>query len=84
MSKRWSRILLLGAAALFVSLSAWAQSSTTGVIEGKVRDQAGTAVADATITGVANRGPSATVTDSQGPAPVWISPWSQGRLKPSL
>lgn len=66
MAKRWSRILLLGAAALLVSLTAWAQSSTTGVIEGRVRDQAGNAVADATVTGMGNRAPSATVTDSQG------------------
>jgi len=66
MVKRWSRILALGAAALLVSLTAWAQSSTTGVIEGRVRDQAGNPVADATVTGVANRAPSATVTDSQG------------------
>jgi len=66
MAKRWSRILLLGAAALLVSITAWAQSSTTGVIEGRVRDQAGNPVADATVTGIANRAPSATVTDSQG------------------
>ena len=66
MAKRWSRILALWAAALLVSLSAWAQSSTTGVIEGRVRDQAGNAIADATVTGVANRAPTATVTDSQG------------------
>lgn len=66
MVKRWSRILSLCAAALLVSLSAWAQSSTTGVIEGRVRDQAGNPVADATVTGAANRAPSATVTDSEG------------------
>ena len=66
MVKRWSRILSLCAAALLVSLTAWAQSSTTGVIEGRVRDQAGNPVADATMTGIANRSPSATVTDSQG------------------
>jgi len=66
MVKRWSRILSLCAAALLVSLTAWAQSSTTGVIEGRVRDQAGNPVADATVTGVANRAPSATVTDSEG------------------
>ena len=66
MVKRWSRILLLCATALLVSLSAWAQSSTTGVVEGRVRDQAGNPVADATVTGAANRAPSATVTDSEG------------------
>jgi hypothetical protein len=43
-----------------------AQSSTTGVIEGRVRDQAGNAVADATVTASANRAPSTAVTDSQG------------------
>ena len=66
MVKRWSRILSLCAAALLVSLTAWAQSSTTGVIEGRVRDQAGNPVGDATVTGAANRAPSATVTDSEG------------------
>jgi hypothetical protein len=66
MSKRWSRILLLAAAALLVSLTAWAQSSTTGVIEGRVRDQAGNAIADATVSAVANRAPASTVADGQG------------------
>jgi hypothetical protein len=66
MAKRWSRILLLAAAALLVSLTAWAQSSTTGVIEGRVRDQAGNAIADATVTAVASRAPASTVSDSQG------------------
>ena len=66
MFKRWSRILSLAFATLLVSLTAWAQSSTTGVIEGRVRDQAGNAVSDATVTAVANRAPAATVTDSQG------------------
>jgi outer membrane receptor protein involved in Fe transport len=63
---RWSRILSLWAAALLVSLTAWGQSSTTGTIEGRVRDQAGNAIAGATVTGIANRSPSSAVTDSQG------------------
>lgn len=66
MGKSWSRILPLGVATLLLSLSAWAQTSTTGIIEGRVRDQAGAAIADATITGVANRAPAATVTDAEG------------------
>jgi len=66
MVNRWSRILSLWAAALLVSVTAWAQSSTTGIIEGRVRDQAGNAIAGATVTGVANRSPSAAVTDGQG------------------
>ena len=66
MVNRWSRILSLWAAALLVSVTAWAQSSTTGIIEGRVRDQAGNAVEGATVTGIANRSPSAAVTDAQG------------------
>jgi Carboxypeptidase regulatory-like domain len=66
MTKRWSRGLLLWVAALFVSMAAWAQSSTTGVIEGRVRDQAGNPIADATVTGMGNRSPSVAVTDKQG------------------
>src|SRR5258706_261818 len=66
MAKRWSRILLLAAVAAFVSSTMWAQTSTTGVIEGRVRDQAGNAIADAAVTAVANRAPASTVTDSQG------------------
>ena len=66
MVNRWLRILSLWAAALLVSVTAWAQSSTTGIIEGRVRDQAGSAIVGATVTGVANRSPSAAVTDSQG------------------
>jgi outer membrane receptor protein involved in Fe transport len=53
-------------AACLIALSAWAQTSTTGVVEGRVRDQAGNPVADATITAVANRAPAAAVTDAQG------------------
>ena len=66
MAKRWTRMLLIWAAAFMVTLSAWAQSSTTGVIEGRVRDQAGNPVADATITAVSNRAPAAAVSDAQG------------------
>ncbi len=66
MAKRGSRILLLAVAALLASLTAWAQSSTTGVIEGRVRDQAGNPVAEASVSGAANRAPSTTVTDSEG------------------
>jgi outer membrane receptor protein involved in Fe transport len=66
MANRWFRILSLWAAALLVSITAWAQSSTTGVIEGRVRDQAGNPIAAATVTGIANRGPSTAVTDLQG------------------
>jgi outer membrane receptor protein involved in Fe transport len=49
-----------------LALSAWAQTATTGVIEGRIRDQAGNPIADATVTAVANRAPVAAVTDSQG------------------
>jgi outer membrane receptor for ferrienterochelin and colicin len=49
-----------------VTVTAWAQSSTTGVIEGRVRDQEGNAVVGATVTGLANRSPSAAVTDAHG------------------
>jgi hypothetical protein len=66
MTKSWSRVLALLAATLLTSLSVWAQSSTTGVIEGRVRDQAGNPVADATVSCVANRAPESTVTDKQG------------------
>jgi len=66
MVNKWLRILSLWAAALLVSVTAWAQSSTTGIIEGRVRDQAGNAIVGATVTGVANRSPSAAVTDGQG------------------
>jgi hypothetical protein len=60
-----SRILSLWAAACLVSMVAWAQSSTTGTIEGRVRDQAGNAIQGAPVTGIANRAPAAAVTDSQ-------------------
>src|SRR5262245_47654091 len=66
MLNRWTRSLLLGAMACLVSLSALAQTTTSGVIEGRVRDQAGNPIADATVTAVANRAPAASVTDSQG------------------
>ena len=54
------------ALALVFVASAWAQTATTGVIEGRIRDQAGNPIADATVTAVANRAPVAAVTDSQG------------------
>jgi hypothetical protein len=66
MLKRWSRLLLLSSMACLLALSAWAQTATTGVIEGRLRDQAGNPVAAATVTAVANRAPIAAVTDSQG------------------
>ena len=66
MVKRWTRSLLFGAMACLVALSALAQTTTSGVIEGRVRDQAGNPIADATVTAVANRAPTASVTDSQG------------------
>ena len=66
MVNRWLRILSLWAAALLVSMTALAQSSTTGTIEGRVRDQAGNGIAGASVTGIANRSPSAAVTDGQG------------------
>ena len=66
MVNKWLRILSLWAVALLVSMTAWAQSSTTGTIEGRVRDQAGNGIAGASVTGIANRSPSAAVTDSQG------------------
>ncbi|HEX4825056.1 MAG TPA: TonB-dependent receptor [Candidatus Polarisedimenticolaceae bacterium] len=66
MEIRWIRMLFASAAACLLALSAWAQTSTTGVIEGRVRDQAGNPVADATVTAVANRAPAAVVTDAQG------------------
>jgi protocatechuate 3,4-dioxygenase beta subunit len=66
MNTNWFRKLMILGVAFCVPLAAWAQSSTTGTIEGRVRDQAGTAVSDATVTGVANRAPMATVTDSEG------------------
>jgi hypothetical protein len=66
MVKRWSRLLLLCSMACLCALSAWAQTATTGVIEGRLRDQAGNPVAGATVTAVANRAPAAAVTDSQG------------------
>jgi len=66
MVKRWSRLLVLGSMACLMALSAWAQTATTGVIEGRLRDQAGNPVADATVTAVANRAPITAVTDSQG------------------
>jgi hypothetical protein len=66
MARTWFRVLPLWVAAFLVSLSASAQSSTTGVLEGRVRDQAGNPIAEATVTGVGNRAPSATVTDKQG------------------
>jgi outer membrane receptor protein involved in Fe transport len=66
MFNRLTRSLLLGAIAGLVSLSALAQTTTSGVIEGRVRDQAGNPIADATVTAVANRAPTAAVTDSQG------------------
>jgi carboxypeptidase family protein len=66
MVKRWTRSLLFGAMACLVALSALAQTTTSGVVEGRVRDQAGNPIADATVTAVANRAPAASVTDSQG------------------
>ena len=63
---RWSRVLSVWAGTLLVTVTAWAQSSTTGVIEGRVRDQEGNAVVGATVTGLANRSPSAAVTDAHG------------------
>ena len=66
MVKRWFKSLLVGTAACLVALSAYAQTATSGVIEGRVRDQAGNPIADATVTAVANRAPIASVTDSQG------------------
>jgi outer membrane receptor protein involved in Fe transport len=66
MQNRWTRMLASLAVACLFALSAWAQTSTTGVIEGRVRDQAGNPVADATVTAVANRAPASAVTDSQG------------------
>ena len=66
MVKRWTRSLLFGAMACLVALSALAQTTTSGVIEGRIRDQAGNPIADATVTAVSNRAPAASVTDSQG------------------
>ena len=66
MSNNSFRGLLIWVAALLVSMTAWAQTSTTGVIEGRVRDQEGNPIAGATVTGVANRAPAAGVTDAQG------------------
>lgn len=66
MEKRTARMILCLVAVCCFALSAWAQTSTTGVIEGRVRDQAGNPVADATVTAVANRAPAAAVTDAQG------------------
>ena len=66
MTNKWFRGLLISVAALFLSMTAWAQTSTTGVIEGRVRDQEGNPIAGATVTGVANRAPAAGVTDLQG------------------
>jgi hypothetical protein len=66
MQNRWTRMLASLAVACLCALSAWAQTSTTGVIEGRVRDQAGNPVPDATVTAVANRAPASAVTDSQG------------------
>jgi hypothetical protein len=59
-------VLSIWAAALFLSFTAWGQSSTTGTIEGRVRDQAGAGITGATVTAIASRSPSAVVTDSQG------------------
>ncbi len=66
MANRGFRMFGLWAATMLLSLAAWAQTSTTGVIEGKVRDQAGNPVSGATVTGIANRAPAAAVTDAQG------------------
>src|SRR5262249_62242969 len=65
MVKRWPRLLLCAIACL-TALSAWAQTATTGVIEGRLRDQAGNPIAGATVTAMANRAPGSAVTDSQG------------------
>src|SRR5262245_11696627 len=66
MVNRWIRVLSIWVAVLFVSLSAWGQSSTTGTIEGRVRDHTGNAISGATVTAIANRAPAAAVSDSQG------------------
>ncbi len=56
-------VALLGAA---LALPAFAQSSTTGVIEGVVKDEKGEPVADATITAVSGQAPFTALTDAKG------------------
>jgi hypothetical protein len=55
-------IVLVGATAL----PAMAQTATTGVIEGRVTDEAGRPVRDAVITATATRAPLVATTDAEG------------------
>jgi len=55
--------VLLGAA---LALPVLAQTSTTGVLEGVVKDEKGDPVADATVTAMAAQSPTTAVTDARG------------------
>src|SRR5262249_17301518 len=66
MSTRLSRFLLIAVIACLLALPALAQTSTTGLIEGRVRDQAGNPIKEATVSAVANRAPASAVVDAQG------------------
>ncbi|HEX5045343.1 MAG TPA: carboxypeptidase-like regulatory domain-containing protein, partial [Candidatus Polarisedimenticolaceae bacterium] len=62
----WLRTAAMALAILCLSVPVMAQTSTTGIIEGRVTNAQGGPIADAVITAAAGRAPVSATTDAQG------------------
>ena len=62
----WLRTAAMALAIVSLAVPVWAQSSTTGIIEGRVTNAQGGPIADAVITATAGRAPVTATTDDQG------------------